>query len=126
MELLQNLSTLLTFIEITEKNVSSVLDAILAYCRDDQHRQLQDSSVEFLYQLAMYDGTAVYVKLIQFRNTDCYRRNVNKVLNRLLYIEWFCCGNLCRQNGESNEFFPCAFPTEKYLTKSYASGEISV
>lgn len=85
MELLKNLPALLTSIEITEKNVDSVMDTMVAYCRDDQHSQLQESCVEFLFQLAVYDSTAVFVKLYQFKNTDCYKGNVNKVLNRLLY-----------------------------------------
>lgn len=87
MELLQNLPKLLTSIEITEKDGNSVLDAVLPYCWDDQHRQLQESCVEFLLQLAMYDATAVFVKLEQFRkNAGCCRGNVNKVLSSILYI----------------------------------------
>lgn len=85
MELLQNLPILLTAIEITEKDVNSVIDAMLPYCREDQHRQLQENCVEFLLQLAVYDATAVYVKLCHFQNTDCYRGNVNKIFIRLLY-----------------------------------------
>lgn len=84
MELLQNLPTLLTAIEVTEKDVNSVMDAMLPYCRDDQHRQLQENCAEFLLQLANYDSTAVYVKLHDFKYVDCYRVNVNKVLSRLL------------------------------------------
>lgn len=85
MELLQNLPILLTAIEITEKDMNSVMDAMLPYCREDQHRQLQDGCVEFLLQLAAFDSTAVYVKLCHLQNTDCYRGNVNKVFGRLLY-----------------------------------------
>ncbi|XP_037027040.1 TELO2-interacting protein 1 homolog [Bradysia coprophila] len=87
MELLQNLPALLTSIEITEKDVNSVMDAMVSYCRDDQHRQLQENCVKFLLQLAVYDATAVFVKLYQFKSTDCYKGNVNKVLHRLLYAQ---------------------------------------
>lgn len=89
MELLKNLPALLSSIEITEKDVNSVMDAMIPYCRDDQHRQLQENCVEFLVQLAMYDSTAVYVKLRHFQNIDCYRGNVNKVFSRLLYTRSF-------------------------------------
>lgn len=85
MELLQNLPKLLTAIEVTEKEVNSVMDAMLPYCREDQHRQLQENCVEFLLQLATYDSTAVYVKLRHFQGTDCYKGNVNKVFSRLSY-----------------------------------------
>lgn len=83
MELLQNLPSLLTVIEITEKDVNNVMDAMLPYCRQDQHRTLQENCVEFLLQLATYDSTAVYVKLWHYRNDNCYKGNVNKVFTRL-------------------------------------------
>lgn len=85
MELLQNLPTLLTSIEITEKDVNAVMDAMVPYYGDNQDRQLQEQCMDFLLQLAAYDATAVFVKLNQFKSTDCYKENVNKILDGLLY-----------------------------------------
>ena len=89
MELLQNLPKLLTAIEVTEKDVNSVMDAMRPYCSEDQHSLLQEKCVEFLLQLAKYDSTAVYVKLYNFRNADCYKVNVNKVFSTLLYALFY-------------------------------------
>lgn len=49
--------------DIQERELNSVMDAVIPYCTTHQPIQLQESCMEFFQLIFRYDSTALYLKL---------------------------------------------------------------
>lgn len=64
-------------ININERDLNLILDSTIWLLDKNQPKELQNKCLDFICQLAEYDGPAVYVKILKHYNDSSGRYNEN-------------------------------------------------
>lgn len=69
---------------INEKEVDRISEAVLLYMNKNQPKQLQKAAIDYFQEVSSYNCPAVYIKMLAHESDADKKVNVRKVLDFIM------------------------------------------